>query len=188
LADAIARDIAAIVRMAGQSGCFIVDPFVGSGNTLFWLLRHLPASRGLGFELDPQVFALSRHNLHLLGSPVEIRQCDYLSAVDQVVIPPRDLVTPFLAPPWGEALSPTTGLDLRRTEPPITDVVDALSASVANPLLCSIQVFETVDLASKAEVESRFDWSQQRIYEFNAPGANHGLLLGTSRWRPGTQE
>jgi hypothetical protein len=102
------------------------------------------------------------------------------------VIPPRDLVIAFLAPPWGEALSPTAGLDLRLTEPPVTEVVGALSANIANPLLCAIQVFETVDLSAQAEVESRFDWSQQRIYEFNAPGANHGLLLGTSRWRPGT--
>lgn len=32
------------------------------GNTLYWLLRHLPASHGVGFESDTEVCRLARHN------------------------------------------------------------------------------------------------------------------------------
>src|SRR5262250_2648827 len=42
LADAIAQDVAAVARTApAPAATLIVDPFAGSGNTLFWLRRHL---------------------------------------------------------------------------------------------------------------------------------------------------
>src|ERR1700737_4504432 len=53
LADAIGKDTAAVAAKAPHTvRTLVVDPFVGSGNTLYWLLRHLAAARGLGFELD----------------------------------------------------------------------------------------------------------------------------------------
>jgi len=52
-------------------------------------------------------------------------------------------------------------------------------------LLCAIQVYETVDRMSLTELTSRFDWSTRRIYGLNAPGENHGILLGTRGWVPG---
>ena len=33
---------------------------------------------------------------------------------------------------------------------------------------------------SMAELRARFTWSTLRIYELNAPGQNHGILLGTN--------
>lgn len=35
---------------------------------------------------------------------------------------------------------------------------------------------------SLAEVTARLPWSQLRVYDLNAPGRNHGLLLGTWGW------
>jgi len=32
------------------------------------------------------------------------------------------LLMRFIAPPWGDALNKSTGLDLRRTTPPITEI------------------------------------------------------------------
>src|SRR5215813_15306163 len=48
LADAIAQDVAAVARTApAPAGTLIVDPFAGSGNTLFWLRQHLPGARAV---------------------------------------------------------------------------------------------------------------------------------------------
>src|SRR5689334_8671101 len=74
LGSAIGRDVAAIVRDSARTTALpdsaptmVVDPFAGSGNTLYWLLRYLPGAQGLGFELDPGVFQLTRQNLSILG-------------------------------------------------------------------------------------------------------------------------
>jgi hypothetical protein len=53
-----------------------------------------------------------------------------------------------------------------------------------NRLLCVIQVYETVLSTPMAELRARFDWSTQRSYELNAPGQNHGILIGTKGWAP----
>ena len=53
-----------------------------------------------------------------------------------------------------------------------------------NPLLCAIQIHETLDPASATGLSTRFDWTQTRIYDLNAPGENHGILIGTRSWNP----
>ena len=98
---------------------------------------------------------------------------------------PDELLILFLAPPWGDALAKTLGLDLGRTTPPITEIVIFLLHRFSqNRLLCAIQVYETVDPVSLAELRARFDWSALRIYQLNSSGQNHGLLLGTKGWTP----
>lgn len=186
LADAIGRDVAAVVATAPRTaGTLVIDPFTGSGNTLYWLVRHLPGARGLGFELDPGVFELTRRNLAALALPLDVVHTDYASGLGAATVPAGQLVVAFIAPPWGDALSPTSGLDLRRTTPPISEVVDLLVQRVGqNPLLCAVQVYESVDPASLAELTARFDWSELRVYSLNAPGENHGLLLGARGWTP----
>ena len=95
------------------------------------------------------------------------------------------LLIAFIAPPWGDALSKNHGLDLRRTTPPIAEVVDFLLHAFAhNRLLCAVQVYETVAPGSLVEVKSRFDWSRLRVYDLNPLGENHGILLGTKGWTP----
>lgn len=37
---------------------------------------------------------------------------------------------------------------------------------------------------SLAELRPRFDWTSLRVYDLNAPGKNHGILLGTRGWVP----
>jgi hypothetical protein len=53
-----------------------------------------------------------------------------------------------------------------------------------NRLLFAIQVYENLDPASEAELVPRFSWSAKRMYGLNAPGQNHGLLMGTQGWVP----
>ena len=91
----------------------------------------------------------------------------------------------FVAPPWGTALVEATGLDLRRTTPPIADIVDGISrAHPDRKILFATQVYEKVDPASLDELDTHLDWSELKVYRINAAGHNHGLLLGTKGWTP----
>ena len=68
LADLVGRDTAAVARTApAVSGSVVVDPFAGSGNTLYWLRRHVAASSCTGFELDDAVFEATRTNLSMVS-------------------------------------------------------------------------------------------------------------------------
>jgi hypothetical protein len=150
-----------------------------------WLLRHLPGSRGVGFESDAAVFRLTRHNIIALALPINILNADYLTGLAGIAVGLDELLILFIAPPWGDAFARTSGVDLRRTTPPITEIVDVLLYRFSqNRLLCAIQVYEVVLPVSMAELRTRFDWSTLRIFELNTPGENHGILLGTKGWAP----
>ena len=178
LADAIATKIAAAANAADSAEAVVViDPFAGSGNTLYWIMRHLPNARSVGFELDDVVFELTRRNLSMLELPIQVLHTECSSGLATVAVAADELVVAFLAPPWGEALNASTGLDLRRTTPPIVDIVDSLVDRFDGRMLCAIQVHERVDPASLAEVEARFDWSELSVFDLDAPGHNHGILL-----------
>jgi len=180
LGDLIGKDVAASVGTASRAGgVLVVDLFAGSGNTLYWLAHHLPGARALGFELDAQVFELTRRNVAALGLPIEISNGDYKAGLSGLTTTAEQTLVAFIAPPWGDAFDTTQGLDLRRTAPPITEIVDFLRATFRrHRLLCAIQVYEKVEPDSLAELQSRFDASDLRIYGLNAPGQNHGILLG----------
>jgi len=156
-------------------------------NPWTWRAYHYTpaAARGLGFESDAGVFRLTHQNLAALALPIDIRKTDYRSGIDDVSAAADELVIMFIAPPWGDALTSEHGLDLRRTTPPIPEVVDFVLHSLANNrVLCAVQIFETVDAGSLVDLESRFDWSASRVYSLNAPGENHGILLGAKGWAP----
>jgi hypothetical protein len=185
LADAISKDVAAVTAKAPHSGVLVVDPFAGSCNTLYWLLRHLPGARAIGFELDAEVFRLSQQNLAALGLAIDILNTDYRSGLTGVSPAADGLLITFIAPPWGDALTKTYGLDLRRTMPPIIEIVDFLLQTFAhNHILCAVQIYEAIEPTSLAELKSRFDWSALRVYGLNAAGENHGILLGAKGWTP----
>jgi hypothetical protein len=186
LGDAIGRDVGGLALMAPPAaGTVMVDLFAGSANTLYWMRRHLPAARGLGFESDPTVFELTQRNLAILGLPIDIAHADYRSGLAGAAIPADHLLVAFIAPPWGDALDPGSGLDLRRTTPPIAEIVDVLTERFGqHRFLCAIQVYETMEPASLAALTPRFDWSALRVYRLDAPGKNHGVLLGTRGWAP----
>ena len=130
------------------------------------------------------MFRLTKRNLSLLGLSLEIRHADYVVALRDLSVPDTQLVVAFIAPPWGDALNGSAGLDLRRTTPPVREIVNSLAQHFPNRLLFSIQAYERLDAASLAELTALFDWSALRIYDFNPEGQNHGLLLATRGWRP----
>jgi hypothetical protein len=186
LADKIGGDIASVAKLAPlKPGAMVLDPFAGSGNTLYWMLRHLPGAHGLGLEQDPTVFQLTSRNLAILNLSIEVSNRDYETGLSNLTMAKDQLLIAFIAPPWGDAFDKRTGLDLSRTTPPIPEIVDFLSGIAGkNPLLCAIQVYESLDPASEAELITRFCWSAKRMYGLNAVGENHGLLLGAQGWVP----
>jgi hypothetical protein len=186
LAALIGRDIAAVAETAPAASPMVVDLFAGSANTLYWIKRHAGARRAVGFELDGAVFELARTNIAIMGLGIDLRHEGYQHGLQALGEPCEDLLIVFVAPPWGHALGEDSGLDLRRTQPPVAEVIDVTTAALGNHrLLFAIQVFQAVEPDSLAEVTARFPWSALKLYDVNAPGQNHGLLLATWDWAPG---
>jgi hypothetical protein len=184
-AERIGRTIAGTAAKAPTSGSVVIDPFAGSGNTLYWTLRFLPGANGMGFELDNAVFALSSRNLAIIHAPIELRQQDYRAGLRSLVLPTDQLLVVFVAPPWGDALDERAGLDLRHTSPPVPDILDHITESFpANRLLYAIQVYETLEPQGLAAAKQRCDWSALSVFDLGLPGRNHGILLGTRGWTP----
>src|SRR5262245_19923217 len=186
VADAIGTDVAAIAAThANTTRILVVDPFAGSGNTLYWLLRHLPGARAMGFESDATVFQLTEQNVSILGLPIDVVKTDWTSGLAGLSVTPHELLIGFIAPPWGDALETTAGLDLRRTTPPVVEIVDSLLSRFSqHHFLCATQIYETTRAVSIAELRDRFDWSTVRVYSLDAPGQNHGIVVGTKGWTP----
>jgi hypothetical protein len=186
LAEAIAHDVAGLAARAGAvAGTVVVDPFAGSANTLWWIARRVATRRAYGFEQDPGVYALTRTNLALLGAELSLARSDHEAGLASLRLAHDELLIVFVAPPWGDALHPSSGLDLRATTPPVSAIVELVARTFpAHRVLVATQVHERVVRDSLEELVARFDWSARTTYELDAAGRNHGLLLGTLGWRP----
>jgi hypothetical protein len=180
LGDRIGLDVASVAARMSSNQFVVIDPFAGSCNTLFWILRHLPNSEGIAFESDLQVFELTHRNLAALDQKIELVHGDYSTLLQQRRVPEDRGIVAFVAPPWGTALDEVQGLDLRRTTPPITDVIERIARQFPkHKTLFAMQVYEKVSATSLIEVQTRLDWTELRIYDVKEKGRNHGILLGT---------
>jgi hypothetical protein len=186
LGQLIGKDVASVVQnVSPPTKLIIIDPFAGSCNSLYWLLHHVRDAKGIAFELDQSIFQITKQNIRFLDREIELINGDYKSLLVNYKFPPEYLMIVFVAPPWGDAMNALTGLDLRRTKPPITDIIDDFERVYKdNPTLYVTQVHQSVDPQSLEDLKQRFDWSELRIYDINIEGMKHGVLLGTSRWSP----
>jgi hypothetical protein len=76
-------------------------------------------------------------------------------------------------------------LDLRRTTPPITQVIEQIARQLQkHKILFATQLYEKVNPTSLAQIQCRLEWSELRIYDISQAGGNHGILLGTKGWVP----
>ena len=185
LADRIGRDVASIAAgMPLKKQVVAIDPFAGSCNTLFWILRHVQEAEGVAFESDTEVFELTRRNFAALGQSIALVRGNYANLHQHHIPEDRGIVI-FVAPPWGTALDEVHGLDLCRTRPPIPEVIDRIGRQFANHnILFAVQMYEKVCPASMAVVQTQLDWSELRLYDINEKGKNHGVILGTKSWAP----
>ena len=108
----------------------VVDPFAGSCNGLFWILRHLPGAKGLGFELEQVIFDMTARNIASIGAPIKLVHGDYSKLLAQHRFGGAHRIVAFLAPPWADMLSGEAGLDLGRTKPPIGTSSMSSNASI----------------------------------------------------------
>ena len=185
LGDRIGLDVASVARRIPSDHLVVIDPFAGSCNTLFWILRHLPNSEGIAFESDPQVFDLTHRNLAMLGQRIELLKGDYARLLERCRVPQDRGVVTFVAPPWGTALDEVQGLDLNRTTPPINEVIEQVVRRFSqHKMLFAIQVYEKVSASSLNGIRTRLDWTELRIYDINERGRNHGVFLGSEGWAP----
>lgn len=184
LGDLIGQDVATIARALAGAAPVVVDPFAGSANTLFWIRRHLPGSRAVGFESDRAVFTATETNLAVLGIDLEFHQVDHEGGLRELVLPDGAPLVVFIAPPWGKALTETSGLDLRRTSPPVSAIVDLIAGTFPRrPLLLAVQVYERFNRDSLFDLAARFDSRTIKMYDIDPPGRNHGLALLAVGWR-----
>jgi hypothetical protein len=155
LGDRIGRDVASVATLLPPQTKFtVIDPFAGSCNTLYWILRHVPRSTGIAFELDPQVHELTTRNIAGLDREIALTHGDYESLMGGYDIPADDAILVFVAPPWGTALDETIGLDLRLTTPPITQIIRRIKRKyLKHKVLFATKVYEKVNPTSLAELE-----------------------------------
>jgi hypothetical protein len=185
LGDHIGKDVATLASRMPANEFVVIDPFAGSCNTLFWILRHLPNAKGMAFESDQLVFELGRRNLAIIGQRIELIHGDYETLLKRLRVPQDRGIVAFIAPPWGAALDEVRGLDLGRTTPPIREVMERMASHFSrNKILLAVQVYENVSRPSMIEIQKRLDWSELHIYDINEHGRNHGILLGTKGWLP----
>jgi len=186
LADRIGRDVASVTAsLPAHTRFTVIDPFAGSCNTLYWILRHIPHSVGIAFEADPQVHGLTRRNVKELNRAIVLMHGDYKLLMDSQAFPDDHAIIVFVAPPWGTALDEVIGLDLRRTMPPIADIIGRIGREYfGHKIIFATQIYEKLNPHSLVELQTTLDWSETRIYDLNVAGRNHGILLGTRRWKP----
>jgi hypothetical protein len=186
LGHAIGRDVAKVIaRATGALKVGVIDPFAGSCNGLYCMLRHLPDATGIGFEVEQSVYDLTMRNIAHLNAPIDLVFGSYKNHLASRRHPVDHLIVVFLAPPWGDALHPVTGLHLDRTKPPILEIVrDFEQVYGSQPTLYVTEVHEVNEPIALNTVRSAFDWDDLRLYDVNVPGLQHGILLGTRRWSP----
>jgi hypothetical protein len=188
LADLIGRDIAALAAGAPSRKAIVIDPFAGSANTLYWISRHVGARAAVGWELDDAVYAASERDLSILNFDITLLHGRYQTGLSEANTADDDLVIVYVAPPWGDALGTSFGLDLFQTSPPVSEVIDHVRAAFdGNKVIVAVQLHEAVVAESLEDVSSRGDWSTALTYNIEPPGRNHGLLLMTLRWTPKQQ-
>ena len=146
-------------------------------------MHHVPNAEGIAFELDPQVYELSKRNVASLDTSIELINGDYQSLLDGRRFPPGCVLIVFVAPPWGTALDEVTGLDLRRTIPPITDIIGRLGHTRSRSPHSVRDAGVREANASLSDLQGVLDWSELRVWA-NAEGRNHGILLGSKGWTP----
>lgn len=116
---------------------FVADLFCGSGN-FGW---HLGKRLGLpvfAAELDPAVYAATRHNFQVMGINVHLSHTDYRDLLEKLPSHrPGDIYV--VEPPWSDALT-ERGLNLEATSPPVPEILAAIQASrTSQPFLIVVQ-------------------------------------------------
>jgi predicted RNA methylase len=125
----LARSVAETLAGQGLHIADVIDPFLGSGNLFFHVLRAVGASRGIGLDVNADVLALTARNLSRLRLFGRLKAKELFFHRQDCAHAPgylQDRSTLLIIdPPWGEAFD-ARGLDLGKTMPPVSDILDTM--------------------------------------------------------------
>ena len=128
LADLIAADVASVAaKSPSTSRSTVLDPFAGSGNTLYWLARRIGPRGAVGYETDDGVFEATRRNFSIVRIDAALLHVPYEYGLRRTTTTADELLIVFVAPPWGDALHASRELDLEQTKPPVAEIIDAIA-------------------------------------------------------------
>jgi hypothetical protein len=156
----IAAQAAKTLAEKGFRICDVIDLFAGSGNLLFHILKATKAGRGVGLDLGG-VLDLTRRNFarlrwtRLLGTAtVALHKQDWSGGIDHM----RDRATLIVIdPPWGMGLDPT-GLDLRKTAPPVMEILEKARRHIRDsPVFALVKTYPQMVEDSAREITQRFE-------------------------------
>jgi hypothetical protein len=156
-----------------------VDLFTGSGNSLYHLARHTNAITTVGFELDDTVYELTRENFEKIRFQAFFERGSYQDLLRPEILPYENLCVVLVSPPWGAAFSFVEGLDLRRTHPPVNEILSFVRARLPrHELIFVIQTHELMVAESVAAITAGRDVYAQGVINASArPGRNQGYLV-----------
>jgi hypothetical protein len=110
LGDCIGRDVANVAAsLPPQTRFTVIDPFAGSCNTLYWILRHVPHSVGIAFESDRRVYEITKRNIERLDRTIALKHGDYEWLMDSQEVAGDHAIIVFVAPPWVQLLTKRSG-------------------------------------------------------------------------------
>lgn len=177
-ATAIAEGVEAQMRALGVRRWSVVDLFAGSGNLLYHLAARTSADPVLGFERDPDIFALTRANLVAVGSRARLHLGAFEDELRAERIPADRPCVVCLHPPWGRGFRFDAGLDLRRTDPPTPDIVEAVEARLPEHALFLLHhIHERMVEASVEAVTRGWRIHVRRVTGGSPPGMNSAYLI-----------
>ncbi|HYB91568.1 MAG TPA: class I SAM-dependent methyltransferase [Candidatus Binataceae bacterium] len=159
-AEFLAKSVAETLALAGITISDVIDPFVGSGNLLFHIQRATRAARAIGIDVNADVMELTKRNFARLRKfrrlrlkHLELLRADWGRAEHYVGERPTLIL---LHPPWGEAFD-VRGLDLRRTTPPMAEVLERFSGRVGTaPTVAMLQLHPLMVAESVDEITRQY--------------------------------
>jgi hypothetical protein len=160
-AEFIGRSLATTISAAAVQIRDVIDPFAGSGNTLFHIAKAVGAKVAIGLDANREIAGLTRRNfsrlkltMRLWGIDTAIAAENWTAAVDLMQDKPTLI---FISPPWGEAFS-TAGLDLTKTRPPVLEILEKLSRGVRRaPVFVAIHTYPKMIETSVDEIKRRYE-------------------------------
>jgi hypothetical protein len=177
-AQAMAADLQRYLQHQGMARPIaVVDLFAGAGNLLHHIAHTLRADYGVGFDADPVVARLTARNLAIIASPWQVRSGSWRGFDPSSLAEAVEMLVVIVDPPWGRGHT-SHGLDLRASEPPVPDILEALLPRLCLPTIWVIKTYEQTVPASIAAVTERLSHHQYVTLGCMAPGTNVGYLIG----------
>ena len=159
-AQFLGQSVAHTLADIGVSVSDVIDPFVGSGNLLFHVVRATKAKRAVGLDNSADVMSLTQRNFARLRSigwlkldGLELHSENWKRSDFHLADRPTLVI---VAPPWGDAFD-AKGLDLRKTAPSMGEVLKALSSKARTaPLFAMLQTHPLIVAESVEELRKQY--------------------------------